>query len=188
MDQNEQSSREKLTTSVDVSVRKNTIGQTEQTDSVQTKKDDLRSVLAALTAESNSLQKPETKQEKPQQVNERRAIEGQKFRDDRSKRQVDNPKSTSVQTAAERSNPIAAVTPLEIQPRRQQQFYQEPTSAQPEVTKVAETPAEVKQSDHVQIGGIRQPAFAPVEQEAQPDIAKVKQMLRSSGKERPPGL
>jgi hypothetical protein len=48
--------------------------------------------------------------------------------------------------------------------------------------------AEVKQSNHTQIGGARQPAFAPVEQEEKPDVKKVKEMLRTSGKERPPGL
>lgn len=46
----------------------------------------------------------------------------------------------------------------------------------------------VKQSPEPVLGGSRQPAFEPVPEALEPDLATVKKMLKTSGKERPPGM
>ncbi len=149
-------------------------------DSVAIKKDDLKSALAALVVETPGPTQPDEAQPKSE-INVTQSNDTQEFRrPERKPEPTPEPRQQLVQHPTENQ--------LQTQSRPEPSLYQPPTVSAPAVTEPIPETIEVKQSDHVQIGGARQPAFAPVMQEAQPDIAKVKQMLRTSGKERPPGL
>ena len=129
--------------------------------------DDLRAILAQMTAD--------TKSEVSKNTNH----------------QTSSPAQPDRQPPAKRTQPSL---PRESQPVRTQATGRPKTdslkSALSALTKDSATETksvEVRQSDHSPIGGNRQPAFETAEQAAQPDINTVKNLLRSSGKERPPG-
>ncbi|MFT5832222.1 MAG: hypothetical protein ACI9SY_000605 [Candidatus Paceibacteria bacterium] len=149
--------------------------------SVETKKDDLKSALAALVVESTVDKQSESSQQKVELKSEIKTDETQ---------QQNNifHQSESQANMVRGERKLSTDNQLQTQSRPQPQLSQSPVEQPSVVSPEPTVLSEVKQSDHAQIGGSRQPAFAPVAYEEQPDISKVKQMLRSSGKERPPGL
>jgi hypothetical protein len=161
--------------------KKESRNQTVQKNTLETNKDDLKSVLATLVAETAAAPKSEVVHTNvpPKEVTSAPTPRLQTEPDNSQKRQSEHltqnpqPESTSQ---------------LHTQPRPQPQLHQPPVEQPKEPAPAQSLSPEVKQSDYTQIGGARQPAFTPVAQVEQPDISKVKQMLRTSGKERPPGV
>jgi hypothetical protein len=148
-----------------------------QNNPVETNKDDLKSVLAALAVQTAAA--PQSEVAPPKEVTSAPTPRLQTEADNSQKQQSDHHKQ----------NPQPESTnQLQTQPRPQPQLHQPPVEQPREPAPAQLLSPEVKQSDYTQIGGARQPAFTPVAQVEQPDIVTVKQMLRTSGKERPPGV
>jgi hypothetical protein len=155
--------------------------QTAQNNPVETNKDDLKSVLAALAVQTAAAPQSEVVHPNapPKEVTSAPTPRLQTEPDNSHKQQSERPTQ----------NPQPESTSqLQTQPRPQPQLHQPPVEQSKEPAPAQVLSPEVKQSDYTQIGGARQPAFTPVAQVEQPDIVTVKQMLRTSGKERPPGV
>ncbi len=155
--------------------------------------DDLRAILAKMTAEHKptprvELQPPEPKKCLPEPA-----------RPPATQPQLDRSPATQSKPAQPPSEPaktdlksaLAALMQPSAQPAQSPSpsspasSADQPRPATPQPTVAIEA---VEQPDSPVIGGSRQPAFTPVTHTPAPDPAKVRQILRTSGKERPPGI
>jgi len=152
--------------------------------------DDLRAILAKMTAEHKptpqaKLQPPEPKKRLPEPARSP-ATQPKPARQPAAQPKPAQPPSEPART--DLKSALAALMQPSAQPAQPaspSSSADQPRTATPQPTVAIEA---VKQPDSPTIGGSRQPAFTPVTHAPAPDPAKVRQILRTSGKERPPGI
>ena len=157
-------------------------------DSVEIKKDDLKSALAALVVDVGEPKQMDTAQQKTDEKSEIKTERRHSNRQPTNQGVRPEKKPESQPEKKIEAVKLSSENHLQTQSRPEPALYQTVAEQAHKAVSEPVVVTEVKQSDHAQIGGSRQPAFAPAELAEQPDIATVKQMLRSSGKERPPGV
>ena len=147
--------------------------------------DDLRDVLKKMVAKTSD---PTPKNTKPSITDQRRLVDNQPTKQTAPiKKKVDVSLQSALSEVLQKSKqPLAdrpkATPNVSVTPEQKQSSPQNTTSV--EVPSKAVT---FKQSPEPAVGGVRQPAFEPVIDEG-PSAATIKKMLRTSGKERPPGI
>lgn len=170
-----------------------------QNQVVEFKKDDLKSALAALiTPAAGQSAAPSPRQLRDQVQSEATPKNSQPNQSDRPQRREAAQSETVVKKVVRTETLVSQsekeTVPVVVSERRHNAGHQPLQSSTPQLppnstgTQAVAVAEEVKQSPDSSIGGVRQPAFAPVAYEHSPDVTTVKQMLRTSGKERPPGM
>ena len=152
--------------------------------------DDLRAILAKMTAEHKptpqaKLQPPEPKKRLPEPARPQ-ATQPKPARQPAAQPKPAQPPSEPAKT--DLKSALAALMQPSAQPAQPASSADQPPPSPPSPRRPTVAVETIEQSADPVIGGSRQPAFTPVTHAPAPDPAKVRQILRTSGKERPPGI